>query len=169
MDASMITSQLAENKQVFSALLEGLPSHMYLWRAKPGKWCLLEIICHLVDEECEDFRARVMHVLETPDLPFSPIDPEGWVKERDYLKQHYSEKLEEFIEERERSIAWLKSLEAPQWKNTAQHPKLGPLTAKQLLANWLAHDYHHIRQINVVKYEYLKEHSKEDLGYAGSW
>ena len=169
MDASMITSQLAENKQVFSALLEGLPSHMYLWRSKPKKWCLLEIICHLVDEECEDFRARIMHVMDTPDDPFSPIDPEGWVKEREYLKQDYSEKLEEFIEERESSVGWLKSLEAPQWKNTTQHPKLGPLTAKQLLANWLAHDYHHIRQINTVKYEYLKEHSKEDLGYAGKW
>lgn len=169
MDASMITSQLAENKQVFVALLEKLPSHMYLWRSKPDKWCLLEIIFHLVDEEIEDFRTRVMHVLETPDEPIPPIDPEGWVQQREYFRQDYSEKLEEFIEERESSVTWLKSLESPQWKNTAQHPKLGPITAKQLLASWLAHDYHHIRQINVVKYEYLKEYSKEDLGYAGKW
>lgn len=169
MDTLMITAQLAENKKVFQAMLEELPSHMYLWRSKPDKWCLLEIICHLVDEEVDDFRTRVIHVLETPEEPFTPIDPEGWVLEREYLKQDYPEKLEEFIEERESSVTWLKSLESPQWKNTAQHPKLGPMTAKQLLANWLAHDYHHIRQINVVKYEYMKAHSLEDLGYAGKW
>ena len=46
-----------------------------------------------------------MHVLETPDEPFTPIDPEGWVQEREYLKKDYSEKLEEFIEERESSLA----------------------------------------------------------------
>ncbi len=165
----MITSQLAANMQVIVALLEKLPSHMYLWRSKPNNWCLLEILCHLVDEEIDDFRTRVMHVLETPDEPFTPIDPESWVQEREYLKQDYPEKLVEFIEERESSLAWLKSLESPQWKNTTYHPELGPMTAKQLLANWLAHDYHHIRQINVLKYGYLKEHSKEGLEYAGKW
>ncbi len=169
MDTLMLTRQLAKNKQVFNAMLGGLPSHMYLWRSKPEKWCLLEIICHLVDEECEDFRARVKHALKDPDTPFAPIDPVGWVKEREYLKQDYSEKLEKLMEERDRSVEWLRSMESPPWQNSTQHPELGPITAKQLLTNWLAHDFHHIRQINVLKYDYLNEHSKEDLGYAGKW
>ena len=169
MDTLMLTRQLAKNRQVFNAMLEGLPSHLYMWRSGPDKWCLLEIICHLVDEECEDFRARINHVLTTPDATFAPIDPVGWVAEREYLKQDYQEKLDSLLEERDRSVEWLRSMDSPAWQNTSHHPKSGPITAKQLLTNWLAHDYHHIRQINVVKYEYLKEHSKEDLGYAGKW
>jgi hypothetical protein len=38
-----------------------------------------------------------------------------------------------------------------------------------IFANWLAHDYLHIRQILRLKYEYLKSISEEDLSYAGEW
>jgi hypothetical protein len=40
---------------------------------------------------------------------------------------------------------------------------------QQLEANWLAHDYHHIRQVNRRLYEYLQFKSKANLAYAGNW
>ena len=42
-------------------------------------------------------------------------------------------------------------------------------SAKQFLNNWLAHDYHHIRQINAIQYDFLKSSSGEALNYAGKW
>jgi hypothetical protein len=89
MDSDFIAKELNRNFDVFKNLLTGLPEEFYLWKQKPGKWCLLEIICHLYDEEREDFRDRVKHILENPALPMAPINPQGWVMERNYIKQDY--------------------------------------------------------------------------------
>ena len=66
MNPKAIILQLAVNRDVFKPLLSGKTDGEYLWRPEPGKWTLLEIVCHLLDEEREDFRARVKHTLEHP-------------------------------------------------------------------------------------------------------
>ncbi len=150
-------------------MLSGLASEEYLWKSAPEKWCLLEVVCHLLDEEREDFKYRLKHVLENPDSPMPPIDPQGWVGTRKYLEQDYEKTLYAFIQEREQSISWLQSLSSPDWNNTYHHPKLGPLSAELFLNNWLAHDYLHIRQALSIKYNYFNQHSDTPLAYAGEW
>ena len=169
MNHHKIIQELSRNKTVFKELLSGLDKEFYLWKPKPEKWCLLEIICHLYDEEREDFRARTKHVLETPDEPMTPIDPAAWVIDRDYIGQDFESTLEKFLKERDDSIAWLNSLQSPNWDNTYQHPKVGPLKAELFLVNWLAHDYMHIRQILNTKFGYLQTLTDKPLDYAGNW
>lgn len=89
-----IRDQLAQHQALFQALLRDVPDELRHWKPAPDKWCLLEIVCHLYDEEREDFRARLRHVLETPDEPLPSIDPVGWVTQRDYLAQDYDQKKE---------------------------------------------------------------------------
>ena len=160
---------LAANKTVFQHLLSRLSPEQYSWKPEPSKWCLLEVVCHLYDEEREDFRTRVKHILEKRSGAFPSIDPQGWVVSRNYLNENYEAKIELFLTEREHSVNWLSSLINPAWNNTYQHPTLGTMTAGLLLSNWLAHDYLHFRQITRLKYEYLKELSGEKLDYAGTW
>lgn len=171
MNVGLIKADLSRNKNVFKALLCGLPEAGYLWKPASDRWCLLEIVCHLYDEEREDFRARVRHSLnnnlQTPPPP--QIDPVAWVTDRRYIEQNYEEKLTGFLKERERSVGWLKTLENPRWDNAYDHPKLGKMSAGMFLSNWLAHDYIHIRQILKVKYSYLKAQTGETLDYAGNW
>ncbi len=169
MNYSAIIRELERNREVFHDLLSGLPKEEYLWKPEPLKWCLLEIICHLYDEEREDFRARLKQVLVTPELAFPPIDPQGWVHERNYLEQDFESVFRKFSEERNESVSWLKSLSSPQWKNAYNHPKFGPISGNLLLSNWLEHDYLHCRQILTLKHLYLKDHSAESLAYAGTW
>jgi DinB family protein len=169
MNPKYIIDELERNKEVFQFLLQDIPSSTYLWKQDPKKWCLLEMLCHLVDEEKEDFRARVQHVLSTPDKPAKPIAPQEWVSERNYIDQNYNEVLVKFKTEREASIVWLNTLKNPVWENVYHHPKLGGLTAKMFLTNWLAHDYLHIRQIIKLKYDYLSFSYNEKLSYAGEW
>ncbi|RNC91581.1 MAG: DinB family protein [Allomuricauda sp.] len=169
MEHDTIIPELQRNKHVFESLLKELSEELITWKKNESTWCLLEIICHLLDEEVEDFRARTRHALETPDLPLKPIHPGEWPEERAYLAQNYEEVLNKFLFERQVSIEWLKSLEQPKWKQAFQHPTLGAQSAEHLLANWLAHDYHHIRQINAIKRDYLKFKSGDDLTYAGIW
>jgi len=169
MDHLEIATELKRNLKVFKSLLHGLTHEQYLWRPEPEKWCLLEVICHLYDEEREDFGARVKHVLQDPDKPLPAIDPQGWVISRKYMQQDYELMLKKFLGERDESVAYLESLSSPRWGNTHMHPKFGPMSAKLFLNNWLAHDYLHFRQITAIKYGYLKAKTKDTLSYAGDW
>jgi hypothetical protein len=169
MDGDFIAKELNRNIDVFKNLLTDLPEAFYLWKQKPGKWCLLEIICHLYDEEREDFRDRVMHILENPELPMNPINPQGWVLERNYIRQDYCKMLVMFLNEREYSVEWLINLDSQNLDNIHKHPELGDMSAKMVLANWLAHDYLHIRQIIRLKYDYINYITGENLSYAGDW
>jgi hypothetical protein len=169
MDSNYIIKQLEINKGVFQNLLSGLTKEEYLWKPEPTKWCLLELVCHLHDEEIEDFRTRVRCVLENPEKPLPSFDPGGAVKSRNYIGQNYEEVLSKFSKERDASIEWLRSLSAPNWDNTYQHPSFGPMKAKLFFTNWLVHDYLHIRQAVKLKYDYIAETTKEDLRYAGEW
>ncbi len=169
METTYLIDQLEQNKGVFLNLSKANSPEEYLWKPEPEKWCLLEIVCHLVDEEILDFRARVQTALDEQHFPMVPIDPVGWVESKNYLGQDYSSIVEKWIKERAQSITWLKSLQNPDWDSSFVHPKMGTLTARSFLANWLAHDQLHIRQINSLRRAYLVHISDEDLGYAGKW
>lgn len=164
-----IFDELHRNKNVFHELLCNIPKEITLWSQTPEKWCLMEVVCHLYDEEREDFRTRVKCVLEDPETPPPSFDPLIWVKERNYKDQIYDHVLSNFLKEREASVQWLRTIQNPKWSNTYLHPKLGPMSAYLFLTNWLAHDYLHIRQIIRLKFDYLKEKSGEVLNYAGNW
>ena len=169
MEKEHIIKELNRNKDVFRELLYGLSGDYIFWKQNPGKWCLLEIICHLLDEEREDFCSRVRHIFYSPELPMNPIDPAGWVKERKYIEQDYDLILNNFSEERKKSVEWLSELDSQNRNNIHVHPKLGELSVNMIFTNWLAHDYLHIRQIIRLKYDYLKSVSGENLSYAGDW
>ena len=169
MNYNKIILELSRNQDIFKELLTGLNDEEYLWKSNPEKWCLLEIICHIYDEEREDFRARLRHVLETPTEPLPPIDPAGWVKARSYIAKNFTETMDKFLDERQKSIKWLNSLSDPKWENAYIHPKFGKMTAKMFLSNWVAHDYLHIRQIVKLKFDHLKILTDEKLDYAGDW
>ena len=169
MNYNKVIDELERNKNLFKSLLSNIEVKEQLWKPKVENWCLLEVVCHLLDEEKEDFRARVKHTLESPDLPMLSINPSAWVEERRYIQQNFSNTLDYFLQEREQSIAWLRSLENPNWDNFYVHEKFGEMTAKMFLSNWLAHDYLHIKQILKIKFNYLKSISDEPLSYAGDW
>ncbi len=162
-------NEFNRNSTIFNSLFSDVQSELILWKPESTKWCLLEIICHLYDEEREDFRARIKHVFENPKAALPQIDPTGWVTSRNYIKLNYQETLNNFMIERKESINWLKSLKNSNWSAAYDHPKFGKMTAKMFLSNWLAHDYLHIRQILKLKFDYLKKLTDESLTYAGEW
>ena len=169
MEHSYITESLSENLKTFGDLLSGASKDEYLYKPLPEKWCLLEIVCHLYDEERYDFRARTKHILENNQSALPPIDPVGWVKSRNYIEQEFEETLDKFLDERKKSVEWLKSLREPDWRNEYKHELFGMMSAEFFLTNWLAHDYLHFRQITSLKFNFLKHISGIDPLYAGEW
>ena len=169
MDTASIVRSLESNRETFQSLLADAPPALQQWRSSPERWNLLEITCHLYDEERDDFRARVRSVLTDPTQALPPADPQSWVQSRAYATQNYIERLTSFLAERTESVQWLRSVGGAGWENTYHHPKVGPVTASMLLANWLAHDLLHIRQIVRLKFRHLEQSSGVSLDYAGTW
>ena len=110
MDTKYVIKELSKNKDIFSILMDDQQKDLIIWKPLPEKWCLLEIVCHLYDEEREDFRARLKSTLENPGQKFSPIDPGGWVTSRNYMDQNFELKLRDFLSERDRSIDYFESI-----------------------------------------------------------
>ena len=64
----------------------------------------------------------------------------------------------------------LKSLKNPDWTRTKTHPKLGSLSAGDLLTAWAAHDHLHLRQIAKRKWQLVQRDGGEySADYAGKW
>ena len=169
MEQSHQIAELSRNQNIFKELLSGIQKEQHQWLWQEDKWNLLEAVCHLYDEEREDFRARTKSVLENPTKALTTFNPVLWVTERNYAGQDYDQMLTNFLNERQVSVTWLKSLSNPKWDNAFDHPKMGPLTAAFFLSNWVAHDYLHIRQILNLKYQYILQTTGVVLGYAGKW
>lgn len=169
MKTKELISELERNATIFQSMFTGTTISFQQWRPETDKWNIHEILCHLLDEEQFDFRARIKHTLETPEETMPSINPVGWVQEKNYAGWNYSETLNKFIQERKRSVLYLKELKNPNWQSSHHHPQLGVMTAEAFLFNWLAHDYLHIRQVNRYQYLYLKQNTGINLSYAGNW
>ncbi len=167
---SELIQRLGDNADVIAALGRGVGEVQGRWRPEEGQWSFVEVLNHLADEEVEDFRTRLRMTLEHPEREWQPIDPEGWAAERAYRSRNVEESLQRFLTNREESIAWLTTLRDPDW--TACHVREGGerITAGDLLASWVGHDFIHIRQLNRLHRQYLL-HSVLDFSpdYAGSW
>ena len=167
MTEKQVIKALTENLGFYKDLLTHLDVATVTWKPSETSWSLLEVVCHLLDEEREDFKARIQHLFNNPNTHPPAIDPQGWVTERNYVKQDYKTVLQAFFKERTKSIEWLSGLENAPWKNSFEHQHFGTMSASLFLTNWLAHDYFHFRQIFKIKYLYLQSKSLHSLEYAG--
>ncbi|HTL82222.1 MAG TPA: DinB family protein [Bacteroidia bacterium] len=169
MNHGAIITKLEESIPFFRALLENTGKEESEYRIAEGKWTIVEVVSHLYDEEREDFRTRLKSTLEDPAKEFAPIDPAGWVRERNYSANKLEEKLPAFFAERKNSIGWLRSLQQPKWTNAYDHPKFGKMSAEMFLSEWYSHDLLHLRQITSIRYHYHRKKCGGQLTYAGTW
>lgn len=156
MNADRLFEALEGSGRAIDALMAAIPAAEARRQPAPGKWSMLEVLCHLIDEERDDFRLRVRLTLEDPSRDWPAIDPEGWARDRDYNQRDPAGMRAEFQRERAVSLAWLRGLQEPRWERTKVHPHLGALSAGDLLASWTAHDVLHLRQMAAVRLTHLE-------------
>ncbi|MEL6922451.1 MAG: DinB family protein [Bacteroidota bacterium] len=165
-----LVAQLDRHKDQFEVLFSQVEEEHIRWKVAPEKWCPLEIVCHLYDEERLDFRTRTKLLLKDPDSKLPPFNPLEWVTAHRYMEQSYEGMLKLFLEERDKSIEWLRSLdETAPWQHEQPHPRLGKLTPSFFLTNWVAHDLLHLRQLIRWRYDLTQQYLQMDVSYAGNW
>lgn len=157
---------LIRNKQLIPSLLDGLSPELHEWSPVPGKWNLTYIMAHLYDEERLDFKARIKHLFKGEKTPFSAIDPEAWEVKHNYHQLKFENVLQSWVAERHQSIQWLKENADQDWNSYQDHQHFGKMSATMLLANWVAHDLLHIRQIQNNIYQWFKYKTGENFDYA---
>jgi hypothetical protein len=168
-DFERLYQELAHGAQLIPALAAGIsPAES---RAKPSaeSWSVLEVICHLCDEEREDFRQRLDIILHRPQDDWPPIDPVGWVTARQYNERDLGEVLNNFKAERTQSLDWLRSLPSPDWK-AEYATRFGTMKAGDMLGAWVAHDNLHTRQlVELRRGRVVSMAAPYDVRYAGDW
>lgn len=169
MNLDYFIDRLSKNRDVFESLVRHVSVEQARWKPSPDKWSILEVVNHLFDEEREDFRQRLELVLADPAQAWPPINPRILVTTRAYNERELDTSLNNFFAERQKSLEWLGQLSAPNWQNSNEGPN-GLLTAGDLLASWLAHDFLHIRQLARLHWQYVGAIADPyQTTYGGPW
>ena len=165
-----IYADLERGLDLIPALAGGFTLEQARRRPAPGSWSALEVICHLYDEEREDFREHLDMILNRPNDQWHSIDPEGWVTARKYNERDLQDMLGQFADERRQSLAWLKGLSAPNWESKVVTPPGFEIRAGDMAASWAAHDNLHMRQLVELRRVRVEEIiAPFDIRYAGDW
>ena len=161
--------ELLNSSEMIRALLVGIDQDEARIKPNAESWSILEVICHLYDEEREDFREHLDFILYRQNEEWHRIDPEGWVTERKYNEQNFNEMQKKFLAERQKSLDWLQEISVADW-DTTYTSQFGSMRAGDMFTSWVAHDNLHIRQLTELRRNKLERITKPyDIQYAGDW
>jgi hypothetical protein len=138
---------LERTPRTLRALLEGLPPVWTDADEGPETWSPYIIVGHLVCGERTDWLPRARVILDQgPQRRFAPYD--RFAQFRESQGKSLTELLDEFERLRAESLATLAGwrLTEAQLALEGEHPDFGPVTLRQLLAAWVAHDLGHLAQ-----------------------
>jgi len=169
MEFNRLYQELVNSTGMIRALMAGIIQDEAQIKPNPESWSILEVICHLYDEEREDFREHLDFILHRQNEEYHVIDPQTWITERKYNEQSFVEMQEKFFAERKQSFEWLSGLPDSNWETTYTS-QYGSVSAGEMFACWIAHDNLHIRQLVELRRNLIERMvSPYDIQYAGDW
>ena len=169
MQFKTLYQELVDSTEMIRALIKDIDQEQAQVKPDAESWSILEVICHLYDEEREDFREHLDFILHRQHEEWHRIDPDGWVIERKYNEQNLSEITDQFFAEREKSLEWLMEISGADLETTYTSA-YGSMNAGEMFSCWVAHDNLHIRQLTELRRKYIERITQPyDLQYAGDW
>lgn len=130
-------------------------------RANEGEetWSPFDIVGHLIYGEETDWIPRARLILRHGEgRPFDPFD--RFAQFEMFANHTIDELLDLFTTRRRANLEELRAMQlTPEYlERTGTHPAFGPVTLRQLLSAWVAHDLSHIAQIaRVMSKQYREE------------
>ena len=100
MDPRFCVRQFSNNVVAVQSMVKGIDDDQARWKPSPDDWSVVEVINHLVDEERDDFRARIQHLHSGATGPWPPIAPQQWAVERAYNQRDLGESIANYAHER---------------------------------------------------------------------
>lgn len=169
MEFKTLYQELVHSTEMIRALLAGVSQEEAQVKPSKSSWSILEVTCHLYDEEHEDFREHLDFILHRQREEWHPIATLAWVKLRKYNEQDFKTMKGKFFRERKKSLGWLRGLEKADW-NIKFSTKWRIMRAGDMFASWVAHDNLHIRQLIELRRARIQRIAKPfHIQYAGEW
>lgn len=131
----------------FRALLGGLPDTWTMPNEGPDTFSAFDNVGHLIHGERTDWIPRARIILDQgADRRFAPYDRFAQVRESE--GKSMDDLLDEFARLRVENLATLRgwNLSDAELALEGEHPELGAVTLRRLLATWVAHDLGHVAQ-----------------------
>jgi hypothetical protein len=151
--------QLAATPALLDAWLRPLPSSWTSATEGDDTWSAFDVLGHLIHGEKTDWLPRLRIILEHGEQqPFAPFD--RFAQFDASRGKTLPTLLDEFGAARAHSLEQLATLQMSDvdLDRRGVHPALGVVTARQLLATWVAHDLDHVMQIaRVLAFRYRDE------------
>lgn len=138
---------LERTPSVISKLLCDLPENWTRVNEGADTWSPRQVVAHLINGERTDWIPRARIILKQEKYRrFDPFDRFADINTPRPLR----DLLEEFETLRSQNVATLRgwNLKDKDMVLTGEHPELGDVTMRQLLATWVVHDLSHIAQIS---------------------
>ncbi|MBX2828177.1 MAG: DinB family protein [Flavobacteriaceae bacterium] len=151
-------SVLERTPQVLISLLSGLSQNWTHTNEGGDSWSPYDVIGHLVHGEKTDWMPRLEIVLsDGPNKTFTPYD--RFAQFEMSKGKTLNELLLEFDTLRKANLNTLRSknLSEDDLLKQANHPELGQVALKEMLAAWVVHDLGHIAQISRVMAKQYKD------------
>jgi hypothetical protein len=152
---------LSRTPAALDVLLRDLPQAWTGATEGPGTWSPYDVIGHLNHGERSDWMPRLEIILAHGTArTFDPYDREAQFVES--AGKSMTALLDDFLALRRGNIARLRelNLQPEQLELQGTHPAFGPVTLRQLLAAWTAHDLAHILQVSRI----MARHYRQEVG-----
>lgn len=150
-DLSTGISVLERTPDTLRAMLAGLPAAWIDATEGPETWSPYDIVGHLIHGERTDWIPRARMILEQgPGRRFAAFDRLAQFRESE--RQSLAGLLDELARLRADNLSTLAGwrLGDEQLALEGEHPELGRVTLRQLLATWVVHDLGHLAQVSRV-------------------
>lgn len=133
----------------------------------PGEWCALEVAGHLIEAERRGFAGRIRQFLAESGVRAVAWDEGAVARERrDCLREPVALAAELRALRRE-SGALIRGLTPVQLEAWGVHPKVGRITVRDLIHEWVHHDRNHTRQLLAVTQERVYPEMGNCQGFVG--
>ncbi len=145
------TAILARTPATLDALLRGLPDGWIVAHEGGDTWSPFDVIGHLIHGERTDWIPRARIILEHGEArAFDKFDRFAQITISE--GRTLPSLLDEFATLRRENLRELATLGSTDrdLDRRGQHPELGVVTLRQLLATWVAHDLDHVVQVSRV-------------------
>ena len=149
---------LERTPKTVRCLLENLSPEWILENEGPDTWSPFDVVGHLIHGEKTDWISRARIILEQGgNKTFERFD--RFAQFRESQGKTLSQLLDEFERLRSKNLETLLAFQLTenQLAMKGVHPSFGPVTLRQLLSTWVAHDLGHIAQITRVMAKQYKE------------
>ena len=133
--------------------IRGLTRAQMKKRPAEGKWCIAEILGHLVDTEVV-YGYRYRLALSQPGSPIQGYDQHTWAIELGHVKRNPAKMIEQIQTLRRVNLDLLQSTPKSHWERYGRHSERGNESVRRTAELIAGHDLNHLDQILAIKKKY---------------